>query len=209
MQREPRGLRGREKLRSILDAARRIVLADGLAQAKMSDIATEAKVSTATVYAYFPSKDDLFRAVVEAVSVDLEVRIAVNARDLDGDPVERLARVFMGRLNDHDLRALFRIMAVEGDRFPEIRAVFDDHTRLQAHKVAVSLFERLAEAGRFASGVAELASRQLLGMLEHETLILAVMRGDGDRARPDDDIVREAAATVWARFGTDLARSSA
>jgi len=74
MQREPRGLRGREKLRSILDAARRIVLADGLAQAKMSDIATEAKVSTATVYAYFPSKDDLFRAVVEAVSVDLEVR---------------------------------------------------------------------------------------------------------------------------------------
>lgn len=208
MQREPRGVQGREKLKMIVDSARRILLAEGLTQAKMSDIATEAKVSTATVYAYFPSKDALFRAVVDAVAADVEVRLPLQARDVGDDPIERLALTFLDRLNDHDIRALFRIMAIEGDRFPEVRAVFDAHTRLRGHRVAVELFERLAAEDRFEPGVAEIASRQLLGMLEHETLVLGVMQGDGHRTRPDADIARDAARTLWARFGPGLARSA-
>lgn len=204
MLRQPRGLTGRKKVQAIIDAARRIVLAEGLDPAKMGAIAAEAKVSTATVYAYFPSKDELFRAVVQQVAGDIEAELLDDLHAPDGDPIEKLAIAIMGRLNDPDLRALFRIMGKQGRRFPEALAYFDAHTRLKAHQSAVALFERLAAEGRFAQGVAEMASRQLLGMLEHETLILSTFLGD-DSPGPLDarEVAREAVMTLRARFGRE------
>lgn len=204
MLRQPRGLAGRKKLQAIIEAASRIVLAEGLDQAKMSVIATAAGVSTATVYAYFPSKDDLFRAVVERVAGNIEVELLEALHAPDGDPIEKLAMAIMGQLNDPDLRALFRIMGKQGRRFPEALAFFDTHTRLKAHQSAVALFERLANEGRFTHGVADMASRQLLGMLEHETLVLGTFNGN-DEPGPRDaaEIAREAVKTLRARFGRD------
>lgn len=204
MLRQPRGLAGRKKLQAIIDAARRIVLAEGLDQAKMGAIATAAGVSTATLYAYFPSKNDLFRAVVEKVATDVDTLMDTALHKPDDDPIEQLALAFMQPLNNPDLRAVFRIMAVEGPRFPEVLATFDAHTRLKGHRAAVAVFEKLAAEGRFAAGVAETAARQLLGMLEHETLVLGIMRGDD--AAPSRDtakIAREAVMTLKARFGRD------
>lgn len=204
MLRQPRGLAGRKKLQAIIDAARRIVLAEGLDQAKMGAIATEAGVSTATLYAYFPSKNDLFRAVVEKVAIDVDNRMETALHTPDGDPIEQLALALMDPLNNPDLRAVFRIMAVEGPRFPDVLATFDAHTRLKAHRAAVAVFEKLAAEGRFTAGVAETAARQLLGMLEHETIVLGIMRGDD--AAPSRDpgkIAHEAVMTLRARFGRD------
>ena len=45
-------------------------------------------------------------------------------------------------------------------------------------------------------------------MLEHETLVLGVMEGDPLHPRPAEEIAREAARTLWARFGRDLVRSA-
>ncbi|WP_454714295.1 TetR/AcrR family transcriptional regulator [Caulobacter segnis] len=204
MLRQPRGLAGRKKLKAILDAARRIVLAEGLDQAKMGAIATAAGVSTATLYAYFPSKNDLFRAVVEKVATDVDTLMDTALHTPDDDPIEQLALAFMQPLNNPDLRAVFRIMAVEGPRFPEVLATFDAHTRLKGHRAAVAVFEKLAAEGRFAAGVAETAARQLLGMLEHETLTLAIMRGDDTASGRDSaKIAHEAVMTLKARFGRD------
>nr|WP_295109823.1 TetR/AcrR family transcriptional regulator [uncultured Caulobacter sp.] len=204
MLRQPRGLAGRKKLQAIIDAARRIVLAEGLDQAKMGAIATAAGVSTATLYAYFPSKNDLFRAIVEKVAQGIDTRLDTALHTPDGDPIQTLATALMAPLTDPDLRAVFRILAVEGPRFPDVLATFDAHTRLKAHQAAVALFERLATEGKFAAGAAETAARQLLGMLEHETLVLAIMRGDDAPAPPDPvGIVREAVMTLKARFGRD------
>jgi AcrR family transcriptional regulator len=204
MLRQPRGLTGRKKVQAIIDAARRIVLAEGLDQARMSAIATEAGVSTATVYAYFPSKNDLFHAVVETVATDVKTRMDAALHTSADDPIEVLALAFMEPLNNPDLRAVFRIMAVEGPRFPDVLATFDAHTRLKGHRAAVALFEKLAAEGKFAAGAAETASRQLLGMLEHETIVLGIMRGDDAPAHRDPvKIAREAVMTLRARFGRD------
>ncbi|WP_454718977.1 TetR/AcrR family transcriptional regulator C-terminal domain-containing protein [Caulobacter segnis] len=119
---------------------------------------------------------------------------------LDGDPIETLARAFLMRLNDPAIRALFRIIAVEGDRFPDIRKVFDTHTRRRAHHAAIALFERLANERQFEPGAAELASRQLMGMLEHETIILPLLEGQDYAARHDEQMARDATRTLRARF---------
>ena len=202
MHRQPRGLQGQQKLTAILDAARHTVLSEGLNQAKVSDIAGLAKVSTATVYAYFPSKVALFQGVVASVTRDVELRLDAYLYKLDGDPVEALARALLMRLNDPSIRGLFRIIAVEGDRFPEIRTTFDTYTRRRAHQVAIELFERMAREGRFEAGMAELASRQLMGMLEHETIILPLLEGESYQPRSDDEIARDATMTLRARFAS-------
>lgn len=191
-------------MQAIVDAARRILLSEGLNQAKMSDIARVAKVSTATVYAYFPSKKALFQAVVDAVAKDVQIRLDAHLYALDGDPIEALARAFLLRLNDPDIRALFRIIAIEGDRFPDIRSAFDAYTRNRAHQAAISLFEQLSAEGRFEPDTAELASRQLMGMLEHETIILPLLQGEDYQARADVDIARDAAQTLRARFARSV-----
>jgi AcrR family transcriptional regulator len=51
----------------ILRAARRRFLAKGVDGASLRGIATDARTSIGMVYYYFPSKDDLFLAVVESV----------------------------------------------------------------------------------------------------------------------------------------------
>jgi len=55
----------RDKRQIILDIATRIFAHYGYGKTSLDDIATEAGVAKGTIYYYFPSKEDLFMAVVE------------------------------------------------------------------------------------------------------------------------------------------------
>ena len=55
----------------VLHAARARFLAQGVEGSSLRDIARDAKTSVGMVYYYFPTKDDLFLAVVEEVYVGL------------------------------------------------------------------------------------------------------------------------------------------
>src|SRR5262245_66646281 len=61
--RPPRERAGEVEAR-ILDAARRVFLERGLAGASMEEIAALARSGKPTIYARFPSKEDLFAAVI-------------------------------------------------------------------------------------------------------------------------------------------------
>src|SRR5206468_11098090 len=50
--------------RRILDAAALVMSREGFAGTKLSDIASEADVKIATLYYYFPSREDLVQAVL-------------------------------------------------------------------------------------------------------------------------------------------------
>jgi AcrR family transcriptional regulator len=55
----------RDKRQIILDIASRIFSHYGYGKTSLDDIATEAGVAKGTIYYYFPSKEDLFMAIVE------------------------------------------------------------------------------------------------------------------------------------------------
>ena len=57
--RDPKQTRSRRRQLDLLEAATRVFARDGIAKAKMADIAAEAGISVSSIYDYYPSKEDL------------------------------------------------------------------------------------------------------------------------------------------------------
>src|SRR6266446_7455890 len=76
--RVPRSLRQARDLttaRRIVATAEQIFAEQGLAGARMDDIARVAKVNKALLYYYFRSKEELFRFVIETLLSQLRARV--------------------------------------------------------------------------------------------------------------------------------------
>src|SRR5207249_558723 len=120
-------VRGRiDKQRAMLAAAFSVFARAGYAQARVDEIAAEARVAKATVYNHFGDKETLFRQVVQALS---DTALAANLAAVDllvadrGDlPAKlrevglRLARCYCAE----ESRALRRLAAAEASQFPEM-----------------------------------------------------------------------------------------
>lgn len=68
--------RGAERVEKILKAARHVLAADGYSEFSLRRIAREAGIRLSTLQHYFPSKDDLFRAVVETTVAEYDAAYA-------------------------------------------------------------------------------------------------------------------------------------
>ena len=145
--------RSDRKRRAILAAARGLFVKDGYAGAGMEAVARVANISTATLYAYFPSKADLFRAVVDDVL----------------------------------------------DAVPDAPVAAD---RAHLGGTLIRIIQGLASAGELIVERPSAAAGQLLGMIEHATLVVAMIHGDETRpARRLETICEDAVETFLARYG--------
>jgi TetR/AcrR family transcriptional repressor of mexJK operon len=119
--------RGTESARTdtLIAAATRVFLRDGYGLASIDKVATEAGVSTRTIYERFKNKADLLGAVVNRL-VDREVASTLAPAELDRlEPRQALTVIgyaITGRACHPDSAALFRILATEAHRFPELAA---------------------------------------------------------------------------------------
>lgn len=194
--------RSERKRRAILDAAREIFLNQGYAGAGMEAVARSAAVSTATLYAHFQSKADLFEAVVEEAVAGLTAELR-STRD-DGDARTRLTlfAVALGRFYCEPLsRSLFRLVTAERRRFGKLADRFQARSRRDIGGVALALIQELAKDGLLNIDDPASAAGQLLGMLEHPTLTMGLMAGDETvPQRPVEAICQEAVETFLARY---------
>lgn len=118
-----------ERRTAILAIARAAFLQDGYAATSMSQIAATLGGSKATLYNYFPSKKDLFFAVVEVEST--QALSHLYDMPADGwknddmaayvhDALIGFCRRFTTTILSDDLIAFQRMVVAESQRFPEV-----------------------------------------------------------------------------------------
>jgi len=92
----------------------------------MSTIATQLGGSKGTLWAYFPSKEDLFAAVLDDVTASFRENLedALRpGRDCHTTLLDFSERFLLKMLNPDSIR-LHRLIVGEGGRFPEIGRIF-------------------------------------------------------------------------------------
>lgn len=110
----------------IVSAAREAFLEHGYAATSMSTIAAQLGGSKGTLWAYFPSKEDLFTAVLDDVTSSFRQNLddALRpGRDCNTTLLDFAERFVLKMLHPDSIR-LHRLIVGEGGRFPEIGRIF-------------------------------------------------------------------------------------
>src|SRR4051795_8409556 len=92
------GLRERKKQKTrqlIADTARRVFAQRGVGHVTVTEIANEAEVSPATVFNYFPTKEDLFYSRLEAF--EDELLTAIRERAAGESVIEAFSGFLLGQ----------------------------------------------------------------------------------------------------------------
>ena len=133
--------------KAFVDAARAAFFTNGYAGTTMSSIASKVGGSKTTLWSYFPSKEDLFEAVVDSIVEEYGDALAVDL-PLD-EPVPEVLRRFgnllMTKLTATPILSLFRLVVGEAERFPHLAKTFYDRgPRRGKARAAIWVAEKMA-----------------------------------------------------------------
>lgn len=111
---------------AIVSIARTAFLENGYAATSMSTIATRLGGSKGTLWAYFPSKEDLFAAVLDDVAASFRQNLedALRPGRDCSTTLREFAERFLFKILHPDSIRLHRLIVGEGGRFPEIGRIF-------------------------------------------------------------------------------------
>lgn len=187
--------RSNAKVAQLMDAAHRLFLAQPYDAVSTDAIARAAKVSKATLYAHFASKEALFAALVEEQCIGISGDIWTEGRATDDIEavLKTIARNFVGMFVTGTAMGLYRVIVAEVPRFPELGRIFFEAGPRVLHG-RIGAFLREADArGRLAVPDPHLAAVQFLALISceipmHEMLGLEPMRAADVQKRVDSGI---------------------
>ncbi|MEZ4414787.1 MAG: TetR/AcrR family transcriptional regulator [Gemmatimonadota bacterium] len=177
----------------ILAAALEVFVEQGLAGARVDEIAQRAGISKGTLYLYFSGKEELFKEAIRArARATLEALETVSG---GGDPWNRLSRfvdAYWARLRRPAFAGLYRLVLAELHQFPEL-------TRFWADEVSGRVIERIApllregiQAGVFRDIDPEVSGRMIVGLLaQHAVWASRPELFPHVSGRSDTELVRE------------------
>lgn len=153
--RKPAGPRWRrrkdERPAEIVAAALDVFAARGFAASRLDDVAARAGISKGTLYLYFRSKDELFKAVVRETLLPnialAEARIAT----ADGPTAELLMGVLRGLVGVAGTRlgAIPKLIIAEAGNFPDLARFYIEEVIGRGLRLFAGLLARGAARGEF------------------------------------------------------------
>lgn len=192
------------KFDQVLEGARTVFLRDGFERASVDDIAREAGVSKATLYAYFPDKRLLFMEIATGEcrrqTAEAEALIDVNA------PVAQVLRLAAEKIMAFmmsDLgQRIFRIAVSEAENFPTFAHQFYHSGPLLIRARLAHYLRCGIERGELAIEDVDLAADQFTQLCKadlHDRMIF----GAAPCCTPKDTarVIDGAVAMFMARYG--------
>lgn len=149
----------------LLDAAMTLFVEKGFAATRTDEVALRAGVSKGTLYLYFPSKEDLLKAVI---AQQLSERIAEGAAmaAVHSGSIATLLRTMLAdwwtQLYDSPAAGVFKLVITEVRNFPEIAEYYQREVVARAHEVLGGLLREGMARGELRAVPVDAAVHSLL-----------------------------------------------
>lgn len=164
----PRQRRKQARPQELLEAALELFCEKGFAAARTDEVARRAGVSKGTLYLYYPSKEELFKAVVRHNLSSLIAEGQELVGQFDGSTSELLARLmhtWWQRIGNAPAAGIHKIVLAEVRNFPELAQFYTDEVILPADRLFCSVVERGIARGEFRPMPAHEVSTMLMAPL--------------------------------------------
>ena len=151
----PRSQRQRRKgarPQELLQAALLLFDQKGFAATRIDEVAQKAGVSKGTLYLYYPSKEDLFKAVVRQNLSSLIEEGQQLAASFDGSSAELLRclmQTWWERVGNTAVAGIHKIVLAEVRNFPELAQFYTDEVITPAHRLFTGALQRGVNSGEF------------------------------------------------------------
>ncbi len=165
-----------ERPDEIIAAALVLFAEKGFAAARLDDIAARAGVSKGALYLYFPTKQDMFRAVVEqAVGPNLANAQQMATGDLAfADLVRNMMGMMAHMAANSPLGGIAKMVIAEAGNFPELATIWYERSIAPVFSLLTALIAQGQARGEIRPGdprqyALSLVSPTVLGVVWRET----------------------------------------
>lgn len=148
----PRQRRKETRPQELLDAALALFIEKGFAGTRSEEVARRAGVSKGTLYLYYPSKEELFKAVVRqnlsALIAEGE-EVAGQFAGTTSELLVMLMQTWWQRVGNTPAAGIHKVILSEVRNFPEIAQFYVDEVIVPADRLFAGTVQRGIDRGEF------------------------------------------------------------
>ena len=136
----------------LLEAALTLFVEKGFAATRSEEVAKAAGVSKGTLYLYFPSKEELLKAVIQhflGTEIEAGVQEAAAADGPTAQVMEQLLVTWWTRIYEGPASGVFKLVITEVRNFPEIGEFWVERVVAPGHAIVSGLLQRGIARGEF------------------------------------------------------------
>jgi TetR/AcrR family transcriptional regulator len=136
----------------LLEAALTLFVEKGLAATRAEEVAKLAGVSKGTLYLYYPSKDELFKAVIQTYLTQVLVEGAEIVDQFTGPTSELmhlLAHTWWARVGQSKASGLLVLIMAEANKFPELAQFYVNEVVAPSHALLARVVQRGIDHGEY------------------------------------------------------------
>ena len=152
----------------LLEAALDLFVEKGYAATRVEEVAARAGVSKGTLFLYFPSKEDLFKAVVRHNVVAPVTQGAAEVAQFQGssgDLVEWMMLQWWRRYGATKASGISKLIMSEASNFPDLVDFFRTEVITPAHALVRSALQRGIDQGEFRTVDVDLTLHSVMSPL--------------------------------------------
>lgn len=140
----------------LLDAALDLFVEKGFAATRVEEVAARAGVSKGTLFLYFPSKEDLFKAVVRENIVGRFAEWGEQMQHYSGSTADMLRACYLAwweRIGNTRASGITKLMLSEAGNFPGLALFYQTEVILPAQYLIRQVLERGVASGEFRASL--------------------------------------------------------
>lgn len=148
----PRQRRKEARPQELIDAALELFAEKGFAATRSEEVAARAGVAKGTLYLYYPSKEELLKAVISQRLSSEIAAVAEYSAGYDGACADLLTEVFTqwwSKVFDSPTSAVFKLVITEVRNFPDIAEYYRREVVERATTLVGGILERGIRRGEF------------------------------------------------------------